>query len=221
MKLGNLVINGGTASIVLPVQKAYFNLAIQTRNARPGTRLFTRGETVVDIRGTYADAPVTGALIGGALLSLRNGSTPYPVDLHLQNGQTRAYLTGTIKDPVNFAGAHLHLAVSGQNMADLDQLTGISIPATPPFSLSGNLDDSDHALRFKNISGRVGSSDIEGTIIEAPGSPRLVTANLTSRRVNLTDLAGFLGRDPLWIEAEPPEGRDGQCQPEPVAGHAV
>ncbi|HUW79942.1 MAG TPA: AsmA family protein, partial [Acidocella sp.] len=185
-KLGNLIINNGTASVILPAQKTDFNLAIQTRNAPSGTKVFTHGEIVVDVHGTYADAPITGQLIGGALLSLRKDSAPYPVDFHLQNGTTRAHLAGTIKDPVNFAGAHLRLSFSGQNMANLYQLTGVPIPATPPFTISGDLDYSGHAVRFKNLSGRVGSSDLEGAITEAPGSPRrLITANLHSRHVDL------------------------------------
>jgi uncharacterized protein involved in outer membrane biogenesis len=196
-KLGNLIINQGTASVIMPQQKSNFDLTIQTRDAPPDAKLFTGGEIVVDAHGTYTNAPITGQLIGGALLSLRDPSSPYPVDLHMQNGTTKASLTGTIEDPVNFAGAHLRLALSGQSMADLYQLTGVPIPATPPFNLTGDLNYADHAFRFEHFAGRVGSSDLEGTITEAPGSPRrMVTADLTSRRVDLTDLAGFLGGTP-------------------------
>jgi uncharacterized protein involved in outer membrane biogenesis len=82
-------------------------------------------------------------------------------------------------------------------MADLYQLTGVPIPATPPFSLTGKLDYAGNTFRFENFTGRVGSSDLEGTITEQPGTPRRsITADLTSNRVDLTDLAGFLGGTP-------------------------
>lgn len=196
-RLGNLLINHGTASVIMPLQKSNFDLAIQTREAPPGARLFTGGEIVVDAHGTYANAPITGRFIGGALLSLRNPSAPYPVDLHVQNGTTMASLIGTVEDPTNLAGAHLLLNLSGQNMANLYLLTGVPVPATPPFKLSGYIVYSGGAFRFEHFAGRVGYSDIEGTIVEAPGSPRpTVTADLTSRQVDLTDFVGVLGGTP-------------------------
>ena len=122
---------------------------------------------------------------------------PYPIDLSLQNGATQARLTGTIDDPETFAGAHLRLSVSGRNMADLYPLTGLPIPATPPFSLTGDLNYAQNIFGFENFTGEVGASDLEGTITETPGTARLmVTANLASNRVNLADLAGFLGGTP-------------------------
>jgi AsmA family protein len=196
-KLGELIINNGTATVIMPRLKTNLSLTIQTRPAPPNAKLFTGGEIVADAHGTYANAPITGQFIGGALLSLRDPSVPYPVDLHIQNGTTLASLTGTIEDPGNFAGARLRLSLSGQSLADLYQLTGVPIPETPPFKLTGDLHYAKNTFRFENFAGRVGSSDLEGTITEAPGSPRrLVTANLSSHRVDLTDLAGFLGGTP-------------------------
>jgi uncharacterized protein involved in outer membrane biogenesis len=196
-ELGDLIINDGSAAVIMPRYKTDFNLAIQTRQAPPDDKLFTGGEIVVDAKGTYAAAPITGRFIGGALLSLRDPSIPYPVDLHIQNGTTTASLAGTIENPASFGGAHLKLTFAGQDMANLYQLTGVPIPATPPFSLTGSLDYSRTAVRFDNFYGKVGSSDLEGSITEAAGNPRRqITANLASNRVDLTDLAGFLGATP-------------------------
>ncbi len=195
-KLGDLIINDGSAAVIMPRMKTDFDLAIQTRQAPANDPLFTGGEIEVDAKGTYAAAPITGTFIGGALLSLRDPSIPYPVDLHIQNGTTTASLIGTIEDPATFGGAHLKLSFAGQTMANLYQLTGVPIPSTPPFSLAGDLNYSRSEIRFENFTGRVGSSDLEGTITETPGTPRQVNADLISHRVDLTDLAGFLGGTP-------------------------
>jgi uncharacterized protein involved in outer membrane biogenesis len=199
-ELGQLAINNGQAHVVMPSLKTDFQLAIQTRDAPAGDKLFTGGEIVVDAKGTYAAAPITGRFIGGALLSLRDAAAPYPVDLHLVNGTTKASLVGTIQDPAHFAGADLRLSFSGQDMANLYQLTGVPIPATPPFSLTGRLNYSKQKIIFSDIAGKVGSSDLEGTITETPAadanSRRQVTADLQSRQVDLTDLAGVLGGTP-------------------------
>jgi uncharacterized protein involved in outer membrane biogenesis len=197
-QIGELRINDGQASVIMPKLKTNFDLTIQTRPSPDQT--FIKGdELVVDAHGTYAGAPVTGHFIGGTLLSIRDSANPYPVDLHVANGATHAALTGTIEQPANFGGANLTLAFSGQDMASLYQLTGVPIPSTPPYSITGRLDYHKNALRLSDIAGRLGSSDLEGTITESTptdGSRRLVTADLRSRRVDLTDLAGFLGATP-------------------------
>ncbi len=196
-ELGVLIINDGTASVKMPRYKTDFDLGVQTKDAPAGEKMFTGGEIVLDAKGTYAAAPITGRLIGGALLSLRDPSIPYPVDLHIRNGTTTARLVGTIDDPATFGGAHLKLSFAGQDMANLYQLTGVPIPATPPFSLTGNLEYSANAIKFEDFYGKVGSSDLEGTITEAPGATRRqIDADLTSHRVDLTDLNGFLGGTP-------------------------
>ncbi len=196
-ELGDLIINNGSASIIMPADKSNFDLTVATGPAPAGSKLFTGGEIVIGAKGTYDNAPITGKFIGGALLSLRDSNIPYPIDLHVENGSTVASLVGTLKDPQHFAGADLRLSLAGQNMADLYQLTGVPIPATPPYSIAGDVDYAGQAFRLTNIAGRVGSSDLEGSIIETPQSPRRqVTATLVSHRVDLTDLAGFLGGTP-------------------------
>jgi AsmA family protein len=197
LKLGCLIINNGTASVVMPIYKTNFDLTIQTRPAPAGNKLFTGGEIVAEAHGTYAAAPITGHFIGGALLTLRDPSIPYPIDLQVRNGTTLARLVGTLDDPERLSGAHLQLSISGQDMADLYKLIGIPVPATPPYSLTGSLDYSKPAFRFKDFYGRMGSSDLEGTITEAQTSPRpTVMADISSHRVDLTDLAGLLGGVP-------------------------
>jgi AsmA family protein len=196
-KLGLLIIRDGSASVKLPSYKTDFDLSFETRKAPPGGTLFTGGEVLATAKGTYADAPITGTFTGGALLSLRDASAPYPVDLHVENGTTTAMLTGTLDDPAHLAGAHLRLSFAGQSMANLYQLTGVPIPETPPFHLTGNVNYDHGAFRFQDLEGKVGSSDLEGSISETPSQPRRkVTADLTSHRVDLTDLAGFLGGTP-------------------------
>src|SRR3546814_9462574 len=68
---------------------------------------------------SYANAPISGRFIGGSVLTLRDAAEPYPVDLKLQNGDTKVALHGTLKNPVAFSGARLKLDFRGNNIADL------------------------------------------------------------------------------------------------------
>jgi uncharacterized protein involved in outer membrane biogenesis len=218
-QIGNLIINDGAATVVMPRYKTNFTLAVKTRAAPPDS--VVKGDEIdVDAHGTYSGAPVTGRFVGGALLSLRDPANPYPVDLRLQNGTTKASLTGTIENPASFGGARLRFAFSGQDMGNLYQLTGIPIPATPPYSLAGRLDYADNAIRFEDITGHLGASDIEGEVSEttpAGGGKRLITADLASRQVNLADLAGFLGGTPGTAAAP---GADAQTRAGMAAAEA-
>ncbi len=190
-QIGDLEINDGTAHVIDPKMRSNFTAVISTR-AASGNRA---SEIVVTTKGTYAAQPVTGDFVGGALLSLRDAVHPYPVNIHLANGPTKMSLVGTVENPLSFAGARLKLAFSGPNMALLYPLTGIPIPETPPFSIAGNLDYRKPNIRFTDFEGRVGSSDLEGTISADPragGRPDVVM-DLQSRRLDLADLGGFVG----------------------------
>jgi uncharacterized protein involved in outer membrane biogenesis len=199
-QIGNLYIHNGAASVVMAKYKTNMNLAIHTERA-PTTGIFENDPNIIMVTasGTYTGQPITGSFRGGALLSLRNPAEPYPVDLHIANGSTTVALTGTIEKPMSFGGAELKLTLAGQDMANLFPLTNIPLPATPPYNITGDLDYSKETIRFDHFYGRVGSSDLEGDLDEThpiSGGKPLVTANLASNRVDLTDLAGFLGATP-------------------------
>jgi uncharacterized protein involved in outer membrane biogenesis len=199
VKIGHLRISDGQTHIVIPALRADFALRIATREAPaagPGVAT-PDAQIVVDAKGTYAGQPITGQLVGGALLSLREPQHPYPVRLKLVNGATHVSLAGTLTDPLTFGGADLKLELSGADMRDLYHLTGIPIPQTPAYRIAGQLDYTDHKFRFHGFRGVVGSSDLRGTIEEDPGQERpMITADLTSTKIDLADLGGFIGSTP-------------------------
>ena len=197
-KIGQLVIHDGQAHVVITKLKADFNLDVATREAAaPGDAASNAGQIEVKAKGTYAAQPITGELIGGALLSLRDAAQPYPIDLHIANGPTKVALTGTVQNPLNFAGADLKLEFSGPDMSKLTPLTGVPIPETPPYSIAGKLDYADKKVRFTGFTGRLGKSDLNGDISVDPTKERpFIDANLYSRQVDLADLGGFIGEPP-------------------------
>ena len=190
LKIGDLEIHGGHAHVVVPHLRADFEAAIVTT---PGPD----SHVTIDAKGTYANQPITGRLVSGALLSLRDAATPYPVNLQLANGPTHISLVGTVKDPIAFAGADLKLDLAGPDMALLFPLTGVPIPKTPSYHVVGNLDYVQGKFLFRQIVGKVGSSDLEGDIeIDAAPQRPIVTAKLSSKLVDLADLGGFIGSEP-------------------------
>ena len=193
--VGDLVINGGTGRVQLARVGADMEVNIST-----GTEGGAEGATrtlVIDAKGSYAKLPITIHAVGGSLLSLSDTTLPYAVDLTVANGPTRITLKGTLRNPTALAGADLDMVLTGPDMALLLPLTGIPIPKTPSYEVAGKLGFGEGLIRFTAIKGRVGSSDLHGALEIDPRPDRpVVSGALTSRRVDLEDLAGFIGSEP-------------------------
>lgn len=152
------------------------------------------------LNGTFNGAAVTGSGHAGALLALQDKDTPFPLEAHLKVGETRIDATGTMTDPSHLAALDMRLAVAGASMAHLYPLTGVTLPETPPFSTSGRLvgklDDAGGTWRYENFKGKVGDSDIGGTLTYAARAPRpLLSGELVSQLLNFADLAPLIGAD--------------------------
>ncbi len=191
-QIGKLVIDGGEVHAKLARLAADFVVNVDTE----GDKLHAKAH------GTYAKQPIVAEATGGALLSLRDASQPYPIEATLANGPTKLSLKGTVQDPLSFAGADLRLDLSGPDMALLLPLTGVAIPKTPAYRIAGRFDYRDGQYVFKGVQGKVGSSDLEGdlSIDDRPAGKKdgrpIITANLSSKLVDLKDLGGFIGAEP-------------------------
>ena len=196
-KIGKLQINDGHVHVVSAKLKSDFNIDIATKDADAQPGAAEDSQIIATANGTYAKQPITAQFTGGALLSLRDESRPYPLNLQVANGPTKISLVGTIKDPLAFAGADLKLDLAGPDMSLLLPLTGVAIPKTPPYRISGNLDYVKNLVKFTGMNGKVGSSDLGGDlqVDTAPERP-VLTADLRSKLVDLKDLGGFIGAEP-------------------------
>ncbi|TCH98762.1 AsmA family protein [Roseococcus sp. SYP-B2431] len=258
----------GRSHVALEALEADFNLQIATQEPEGQDPTVT-----LRAEGTYAAQPITGELVGGALLALQDAARPWPVRLQLANGPTRVTLEGTVQEPLALRGADLRLTLAGPDMKLLMPLTGVPIPTTPAYRVAGRLDFEEGRIRFREMQGTVGRTDLGGEIIIAPDAARPatevplapaagaaqpqrgarnqapppepraaatqapppgpapnrrntaqstvpadrrpestrprpdITANLRSRRVDLNDLAGFIGGDPQPGQSNARPGR--------------
>jgi len=130
-------------------------------------------------------------------LELSNSDEPYRINLRADAGPTHAHARGNLINPFELRDFNLQLALSGQDMEDLYPLIGIATPPTPPYKLDGRLIRKGDVWRYQDFKGAVGDSDLGGTATVTVGRKRpFLEANLVSRRLDLDDLAGFLGAPP-------------------------
>ena len=202
LRIGRLSITGGDVRVEAPPFKSDFRAIIETL---PGD-VPDAPELHLRASGRYSGQPLFASFIGGALLSLRDASHPYPVLLTVSNGATRLRLHGTLLDPVRLGGADLALQFEGADLAALYPLTGVPLPPTAPYRIAGQFDfhqdDRGPQFRFRNFTGTVGKSDLSGDLAVRTGGPRLrIEGDLRSKQILFADLGGFVGSAPGEADA--------------------
>lgn len=144
-------------------------------------------------KGELNDKPFT-LLVSGGPLVWAEAHEPYPFDVRIAAADIRARATGVLPRPFDLTQLGVTLSVSGKDLADGYYLTGLALPNTPPYSLSGRLRLVGTKYEFTDVQGRLGGSDIQGTMTVQINSMRpVLTADLTSHSLNLADLGPTFG----------------------------
>ncbi len=147
--------------------------------------------------GKLQNRPLTVSVSGGSLDALRDPEADFPLLFKLNMGQTRVELNGVFNDAFNFSGIDATLKIVGDNLADLFYLTAIPLPPTPPYTLEGQLTKNGGVWGYDNFTGKVGESDLSGTLSYDVTGPRgFLKANLLSNVLDSADLGGFIGLPP-------------------------
>jgi len=153
-------------------------------------------------QGRYKGQTFKAQGTGGPVLALRDDSTPYPLNIDASVGHTRVRAEGSVTSLLKFTAVDLSLALSGDNLAQLYPLLGIAFPATRSYVTAGHLRHSGNDWRYEKFSGRIGSSDIAGSLeVKTGGLRPALTAELTSSLLDLADLGPLIGSRPGSVQA--------------------
>ncbi|RKR45490.1 AsmA family protein [Paraburkholderia sp. BL17N1] len=152
------------------------------------------------VKGTYNKTPVSGSGKVGGVLALQDANRPFPVQADVKAGDLHVGLVGTITDPAHLAAVDLRLWLQGNSMARLYSLTGVTLPDTPPYATEGRLvgqfKSTGNVFKYENFTGRVGGSDINGSLTYMAREPRpLLQGELVSHLLQFSDLAPVIGAD--------------------------
>ena len=143
--------------------------------------------------GTINKDPFQLRLYGGALVNVRP-DTPYAFDATIKAGATHVAAHGSVIKPFDFGQIRAALVVSGADLADLYDLTGLTLPNTPAYRLTADVTRDNKIYTFSHLGGRVGGSDLEGgfKVDNTSGRPN-VHADLRSRSLDVKDLGSLVG----------------------------
>lgn len=186
------------------VRDGHLRIADEQRKLRFEGRVTSR-ETVgdqghqgfrLDGSGTLNREPFRMTISGGPLVNL-DPDKPYPFQADVRAGATRVTAEGRIPKPFDLGRFGTTLTVAGDDLADLYYLSGLALPNTPPYRLSGELRRDGTRFTFRDFAGKVGDSDLGGDLaIETAGGRPKLTADLKSKRLDFNDLGTLVGAPP-------------------------
>ena len=184
-------IDQGVLTYREPSRRTLLVIAVNSDKPDAASRL---APVLLQGKGTYRNNPF--ALQGrvDSPLTLASANAPYRIDLGASAGPTRAHASGALQHPLQLRGFDLDFSLAGPDLSLLYPLIGVATPETPPYRLRGRLGHVAHVWRFDRFSGMVGGSDLSGEVkVDDSGKKNFLKADLVSRRLDIHDLAGFVG----------------------------
>lgn len=153
------------------------------------------------VKGQYHGQKLGGEGKVGGLLALQDAAKPFPLHAQVKIADTSVELAGTLTDPLNLGALDLRLKLAGTSLSNLYPLTGVPLPASPPYTTDGhliaNLRQADGAtFHYEAFNGTIGSSDIHGDLTYVASQPRpKLSGTAVSNQLLFADLAPLIGAD--------------------------
>jgi len=186
LRLGTIRIRDGTVSLALPSRKLDLKLRITADDAMERLNFTAAGRwegEKVDISGKADMAR-----------EILNSAQPYSLDARGSIGSTRLSVNGSAAEIPGMDGLDIRFTLAGRSLANLFPLTGVPLPATPPYRLAGRLVRTGLSWQFHDLDGLIGASDLSGDFrVDRSATPQRLEGKLRSRRLDLSDLSGFIG----------------------------
>ncbi|HWF01808.1 MAG TPA: AsmA family protein [Caulobacteraceae bacterium] len=198
--INHLVIRDGRLDYRDERRRLFFNGVVSSSEEVGGAG---HGRFVFDGRGSLNKALFIAHVTGGSLAKV-DPTRPYDFTAHITAGPTRARLDGRIDHPFDFDAVSGHLALTGPDLADVYEVTGLALPNTPPYDLAAGFARRGDVFALRKIRGTVGRSDLAGAItVSKRKGRRFVDANLASAHLRLADLVAVIGGAPRHPAGQP------------------
>jgi uncharacterized protein involved in outer membrane biogenesis len=179
----------------LTVDQGLLGYDDETRDHSLMTELST-DETGVGFRieGVYSGLPMKAAGYGGPVLQLREPDGGWPLKGEAQIGDTLFKLEGNITELIGLRGLDMQIEVSGKSMDQLYEVVHVAFPRTSAYTSKGRLVREGGVTRYERFSGKVGESDLAGTLsVDNNGERPFMQGDLVSKVLNLADLGPLVG----------------------------
>jgi uncharacterized protein involved in outer membrane biogenesis len=213
-EIRSIWIKDGKVAFLDPVAKTDVKLAIDSDHAAGDA------EAMLRFAGTGSLRDEAFHLEGhaGSLLELKQAVKPYKLDVTASAGATKASFDGSLV-PLKLETIDGALALSGYDLSKLYPLVPVPLPWTPAYRISGHFVREGTKYSLRDLKGRVGSSDVHGTVsVDITEERPVVIADVVSKRLDYKDLAGFLGAPPPRKGRARPPAQEREAQKRAATG---
>ncbi len=146
--------------------------------------------------GSYNGESFRAGGHAGHVLSLRDETTPFPLRGDAAIGESSIKVDGTITGLVGLKAIDTAIELSGRSLEDLYGIVNVALPSTKRYVTRGRLVRSENVIRYEEFTGKVGESDIAGTIeVDTSGARPFMKGELHSKVLNFADLGVLVGTD--------------------------
>ncbi|HWF64069.1 MAG TPA: AsmA family protein [Rhizomicrobium sp.] len=185
----NFLLKDGHVEIDDAVRHLKFQGSVSSRETAGGQKGSDKGAAFhLDGDGTLNAEKFAATVRGGPLLHV-DESKPYLFRADIEAGPTHAIIDGQVVHPFHLDQWGGRVEATGKSLSELYDLTGIPLPATPPYHLTGTLKRDGKVYSVADLSGGVGRSDLQGSVsVDASGHVPALNGRVSSRLLDLDDL---------------------------------
>jgi uncharacterized protein involved in outer membrane biogenesis len=201
VQIGRLTLVEGRIGLDDPRQQTRLRLAVETAGQRadaprpgPTSALGAPSDVLFTATGQWRGQPLQASGRGGSVLGLRDETLAYPLMLEGMVGATRLRADGRVTGLARWTAVDLQVALQGGSLAQLFPLLGVGLPETGAYATAGRLLRNGSTWQYEGFSGKVGRSDVAGSLALVLGGARpLLRGDIRSRLLDLADLAPVIG----------------------------
>ncbi|MBW8904677.1 MAG: AsmA family protein [Betaproteobacteria bacterium] len=144
--------------------------------------------------GTYKGLDASAEGRGGQVLALKDTDAAYPLDATAKIGGTTLKAKGTLTNVAQLSALDLDVDLRGKTLSELYDVIGVALPETTPYQTRGHLVKGEKMIAYEKFTGKVGDSDLAGTLqFELGGKRAFMHGELESKVMDLGDLGFVVG----------------------------
>ena len=183
----------GLIKIVLGdnVNDLRLNIVAQTSESSDGKVL----SIIAD--GSFRNDPVTAEIEAPNILSTDAGDSTKHFRVKSSLGETKLFFTGSVANLFAADGIKGQIRAEGPSLGVMTAIPGVTLPATPPYLLEGDITREGQIVTLKLGTVKIGHSDLSANLkFDIQPEPPMLSGNVNAKKLVLQDLAPTVGAKP-------------------------
>ncbi|WP_239236553.1 AsmA family protein [Candidatus Nitrotoga sp. BS] len=153
--------------------------------------------------GSLRNDPVTAEIEASNILSTDAGDSTKLFRVKSSLGETKFFFTGSVENLFAADGIKGQVRAEGPSLGVMTAIPGVTLPATPPYLLEGDITREGQVVTLKLETVKIGHSDLSANLkFDVQPEPPMLSGNINAKKLVLQDLAPSVGAKP-----EPKKGK--------------